>query len=221
MKTIPLFILLLLLLLLPLPLLPATVAAQSGNDELVAIKEFIPDIVLDLKYNTLDNFTDQKLYTTDECLLSRAAVQGLILVQDSLRNIRQHNGIAYPQGIGIKIWDGYRPRAVQFLLWEIFPVPGFVANPHTGSNHNRGAAVDVTLVDLATGAELEMPTPFDDFTERASHNFNNLPANVLANRALLKNMMQQIGGFSSISTEWWHYNFGPARPFPLVDFQLK
>lgn len=198
-----------------------TLFSQSAPDELVNVKEFIPDIVIDLKYNTVDNFLSQKLYTTDECYLARNVVDRLVLIQDSLRNIHLHDGITYPQGIGLKIWDGYRPRSVQFLMWEILPDPTFVANPYTGSSHNRGAAVDVTLVDLATGQELEMPTYFDDFTAAASHTYMNLPANVIANRTLLKNMMTQYGGLSLYTAEWWHYSYSPATSYPLRDFQLK
>lgn len=195
--------------------------SQSAPDELVNVKEFIPDIVIDLKYNTVDNFLSQKMYTTDECYLAHNVVNRLMIIQDSLRNILTYDSINYPQGLGLKIWDGYRPRSVQFLMWEILPDPTYVANPYTGSSHNRGAAVDVTLVDLSTGAELEMPTEFDDFTDMASHTYMNLPPNVLANRALLKNMMIQIGGLALYNAEWWHYSYSSATGYPLLDFQLK
>jgi len=199
----------------------AVAFSQSAPDELVCVKEFIPDIVIDLKYNTVDNFLSQKMYTTDECYLARNVVDRLAIIQDSLRNILTHDSISYPQGLGLKIWDGYRPRSVQFLMWEILPDPTYVANPYTGSSHNRGAAVDVTLVDLSTGDELEMPTYFDDFSEMASHTYMNLPANVIANRTLLKNMMTQIGGLSLYNAEWWHYSYPAATSYPLLDFQLK
>jgi D-alanyl-D-alanine dipeptidase len=193
--------------------------SQSAQDELVNVKEFIPDIVLDLKYNTEDNFLDQKCYTTDECYLTRALLERVILVQDSLKNITFHDGNSYPQGLGLLIWDGYRPRAVQYLMWEILPDPTFVANPTSGSRHNRGEAVDVTLIDRSTGHELPMPTYFDDFTPAAAHGYMNLPANVIANRELLKRMMEQVGGLSPYSAEWWHYSLPIG--YPLLDFQLK
>jgi len=200
-------------------LLISPVFGQSAPDELVNVKEFIHDIVLDLKYNTEDNFLSQKCYTTDECYISRNLLERIILIQDSLRNITFHDGISYPQGLGLKIWDGYRPRAVQYLMWEILPDPTFVANPVSGSRHNRGEAIDVTLVDRATGAELQMPTYFDEFTPAAAHGYMNLPANVIANRELLKNMMVQVGGLTLYSAEWWHYN--TVVGYPLLDFQLK
>ena len=205
-----------LFLLLCIPVI--SIYSQSAQDELVNVKEFIHDIVLDLKYNTEDNFLNQKVYTTDECYVSRNLLERLVMIQDSLRNITFHDGISYPQGLGLKIWDGYRPRSVQFLMWELYGPP-WVANPWTGSRHNRGEAADVTLVDRATGDELEMPTYFDDFTPAAAHGYMNLPANVIANRELLKNMMTQVGGLALYSAEWWHYNL--LIGYPLLDFQLK
>ena len=109
-------------------LFPLAAFGQSADDELVNVREMIPGIVLDLKYNTTDNSFHQKLYTTDECYLVHGAVRQLALVQDTLRKL----------GLGLKIWDGYRPRAVQYLMWEILPNPVYVADPATGSNHNRG-----------------------------------------------------------------------------------
>ncbi len=194
---------------------------QTALDELVYVKEHIPDIVIDLKYNTLDNFTSQKLYTIDECMLAHGTVQKLKMVQDSLKKITTHNGVNYPQGIGIKIWDGYRPRAVQYLMFEIFPNPVYVADPSTGSIHNRGGAVDLTFIDLATGEELEMPTEFDFFGPEASHTYMNLPPDVIANRALLYNLMVNYAGLIAYTNEWWHYHFQPSSSYPLLDFQMK
>ena len=193
-------------------LAPFAASAQSADDELVNVRELIPDIVTDLKYNTTDNFLHQKLYSTDECLLSHVAVRQLALVQDSLRKI----------GLGIKVWDGYRPRAVQFLMWEIMPNPTYVADPVTGSKHNRGAAVDLTLVNLSTGQELYMPTEFDHFGPEARHTWTaGLSAEQINNRALLRTMMVNVGGFSMYDSEWWHYEVPAALNYPLLDFQLK
>ena len=194
---------------------------QSSDRELVNVKDIIPDIETDIKYSTTDNFTQQKLYTADECYLLLGALDQLKLVQDALRNIQSHNGQNYPEGLGLKIWDGYRPRSVQYLMWEIFPDPQYVANPATGSSHNRGGAVDLTLIDFSTKQELELPTDFDHFGEEASHSYSNLPANAIANRELLRNLMTQVGGFSVYSAEWWHYKYPPSSDFPLLDFQLK
>ena len=203
----PFLLLMCLLFLLPHPLF-----SQSSDAELVNVKELIPDIVLDLKYSTVNNFTSQKLYTTNECLLARGLVNRLTVVQDSLRK----------RGLGLKIYDGYRPRAVQYLMFEIYPDPTFVADPATGSKHNRGAAVDLTLIDLASGSELAMPTAFDYFGDAAGHGWTiGLSAEQIANRELLLAMMENVGGLTRLASEWWHYEHGPSMSLPLLDFQMK
>ena len=213
-------------------LFPAFYAlGQDGEDELINPKDLIPDIVIDLKYSTSDhkflNLPEgdillPKFYTANECLLLSKAVKMLKIAQDSLRNIREFNGKQYPNGIGIKIWDGYRPRSVQYLFWEIYPNSTYIANPETGSKHNRGGAVDLTLVDLATGTELKMPTLFDDFSEKASHSYiGYLSTEVLNNRALLKSIMAEVADMLIYDAEWWHYEIPGASNYPLLDFQMK
>jgi D-alanyl-D-alanine dipeptidase len=211
-------------------LLPVFYSAQTGDDEFVNPKELIHDIVVDLRYSSPDhsflNLPDgdkrlPKFYTCNESLMTLSLANALKMAQDTLRNIRNHNGKEYPSGIGIKIWDGYRPRAVQYLLFDIFPNPAYVADPNTGSMHNRGGAVDVTLVDLATGEELLMPTLFDDFSIAASHSYMNLPQEAIANRTLLRTIMEDIAGLNTYGAEWWHYNLPGAGGFPLKDFQMK
>lgn len=195
--------------------------AQSALDEIIPVKQLIPDIVLDLRYSTTNNFTNQKLYTIDEAYLSLGAINQLKVVHDSLKKITNYNGVNYPQGLGLKIFDGYRPRAVQYLMFRIFPNPVYVADPKTGSIHNRGGAVDVSIVDMATKQEIPMPTEFDWFGVEASHSYMNLPPNVIANRTLLYNMMTKVGGFIPYHAEWWHYSINGASSLPLLDFQMK
>jgi D-alanyl-D-alanine dipeptidase len=198
-------------LLLAVVLLPAALTGQPADDELVNVKDLIPDIVLDLRYNTTANFFNQKLYSTDEAYLTLATVRRLRLVQDSLR----------ARGLGLKIFDGYRPRAVQYVMFAIFPNPTYVADPSSGSNHNRGGAVDLSIVDLSTGQEVPMPTDFDHFGPEASHTWSiGLSAEQVANRELLRTIMEQVGGFTSYEPEWWHYHYTPGLG-PLLDFQLK
>ncbi|MDX1702008.1 MAG: M15 family metallopeptidase, partial [Melioribacteraceae bacterium] len=100
-------------------------SAQTGLGELVPLKDLIPNIVLDIKYASTDNFFEQKLYTINECYMLRVLVDRLKLIQDSLNNINTYNDKSYPEGIGVKIWDGYRPRSVQYIMFEIFPDPTF------------------------------------------------------------------------------------------------
>jgi zinc D-Ala-D-Ala dipeptidase len=201
--------------------LPLLLYAQSASDEIVSVKELIPDIGLDLRYATVNNFTHQKLYSIDEAYLSIGAITKLKLVHDSLKHITSHNGINYPQGLGIKIFDGYRPRAVQYLMFEIFPDPVYVADPISGSIHNCGRAVDVSIIDMTTNQEIPMPTEFDWFGAEASHSYMNLPANIMANRTLLYNMMTHVGGFVKYDAEWWHYTISGASSLPILDFQMK
>ena len=205
--------------------------AQSGDDELVNPKDLIPDIAIDLRYSTPNhsflNIPDKgdlplpKFYTCNESLVLLKMVNALKLAQNHLRSVTTHNGKEYLNGIGIKIWDGYRPRAIQYLFFALYPNPVYIADPASGSMHNRGGAIDVTLIDLATGEELAMPTEFDDFSIAASHSNNDLPEEVLNNRDLLYNAMVNIAGLRSYGAEWWHYNLADASSYPLQDFQMR
>jgi D-alanyl-D-alanine dipeptidase len=120
------------------------------------------------------------------------------------------------KGYRIKFFDCYRPNAVQYKMWELVPNPQYVANPVKGSIHNRGGAVDITLVTLE-GEAVDMGTDFDFFGKRAYHDNTDLPANVLENRRLLKETMESYG-FWSIRTEWWHYNLSAASNDPVANF---
>ena len=194
---------------------------QTPANKLVKIKEIIPDIEIELKYATTDNFTKQILYPSNICFLAFGALENLKLVQDSLRNIHSYNGAKYSHGLGLKIWDGFRPRSVQYRMWEIVPDPRYVADPNIGSSHNRGGAVDLTIVDFSTKEELTMPTAFDFFGVEAHHEYMDHPLQVIANRELLKNLMTNVGGFSIYPEEWWHYKYPLSDNFPLLDFQPK
>ena len=124
------------------------------------------------------------------------------------------------QGLGLKIFDAYRPFHVTQKMWELIKDERYVADPSKGSGHNRGLSVDLTLVDLKTGKELNMGTGFDHFTDTAHHNFTALPAEVLKNRKLLKELMEKQG-FRALSTEWWHYSWPNDRNYPLLDIRFR
>jgi len=194
-------------------------SGQTPTNKLVKVKEIIPDIEIELKYATTDNFTKQILYPTNTCYLAFGALENLKLVQDSLRNIYSHNGSKYSEGLGLKIWDGYRPRSVQYRMWEIIPDSRYVADPNKGSSHNRGGAVDLTIIDFSTKRELDMPTIFDFFGVEAHHEYMAHPIHVIANRKLLRNLMTNVGSFTIYAEEWWHYRYPPSDNFPLLDFQ--
>ena len=194
---------------------------QTPANKLVKVKEIIPDIEILLKYATTDNFTKEILYPTSTCYLVFGAIENLKLVQDSLRNLQFHNGMNYTDGLGLKIWDGYRPRSVQYRMWEIVPDPRYVADPDKGSSHNRGGAVDLTIIDFSTKRELDMPTIFDFFGVEAHHEYMDHPIHVIANRKLLRDLMTNVGGFTIYAEEWWHYKYPPSDNYPLRDVELK
>ena len=177
--------------------------------DLVDIQKAIPGIVLDIRYATTNNFTGHQLYPFSKCYLRRASAEKLRLVQAELAAL----------GYGLKIFDGYRPLSVQWKMWEVYPHAGYVADPRKGSRHNRGAAVDVTLIRLADETELPMPTPYDDFTERARRSFKDLPEEVIRNRELLEQMLTKHG-FVGLPTEWWHFDDKDWRNYPILDVPI-
>jgi D-alanyl-D-alanine dipeptidase len=176
--------------------------------EIVDLLSVDSTFVLDIRYATADNFTKVVLYPAAKGKLRREAAESLAAVQRELR----------PLGLRLKIYDGYRPLSIQWKLWEVVPNEDFVANPKKGSRHNRGAAVDLTIIDSA-GNELEMPTGYDDFTANASHEFMDLSAASLKNRALLKDVMMKHG-FLPIKSEWWHYDFNGWDKYEILDEPL-
>lgn len=187
---------------------------DSAYKEMVDIQKMIPNIILDLKYTTANNFVGQVLYPpTQHSYLRKPAAEALQKVQQAL-NL---------QNLSLKIWDAYRPYSVTKKMWAVVPDSRYAADPKYGSGHNRGASVDVTLVNLKTGKELDMGTDFDNFSDTAHSTFKNLPASVLNNRAILKNIMEQHG-FIVLKTEWWHFYLPNANKFELMNVsfaQLK
>lgn len=177
---------------------------------LVLVKDIIPDCVIELKYAIEDNFTNRKVYPYDICVLQKSTAEKLAKANKELMEM----------GYRLKIWDAYRPLSVQKIFWEIVPDSRYVANPNTGgSKHNRGTAVDVTLVDM-DGNELEMPTGFDDFTEKASRNYANVSEEAKKHVDILTNVMVK-NGFTTISTEWWHYNDSDSAKYEALDVSLE
>lgn len=185
-----------------------SVSSNPAN-RLVDLENVIPGIVLDIRYATSNNFTHQTIYPAAKAFLRKPVAEALLKVQQELK----------VNGIGLKIYDAYRPYSVTIKFFEVYPDTTFVASPKTGSRHNRGCAVDLTLIDLKSGKELEMPTPFDDFTEKAMHNFMNLPQKALQNRQLLRDVMSR-NGFIPYESEWWHYDFNGWKNYPIMDLSF-
>ncbi|RTY67167.1 M15 family metallopeptidase [Flavobacterium sp. LB2P53] len=166
-----------------------------SNDTLfVNLKEYSQDFLYDMKYATTDNFLNAKVYDCAECFLRLKTIRALVEANEKFME----------KGYKIKIFDCYRPLDIQKKMWEIVPNPKYVANPSKGSIHNRGGAVDLTLVN-SSGKELDMGTGFDFFGVEASHDYPTVSHTVKANRNLLKITMIS-SGFNSFDSEWWHYN---------------
>ncbi len=181
---------------------------QELNDTtFVNLKDFSEDFVYDMKYATNDNFLKTKVYDCDECLLRYKTVKSLIKANNAFLKL----------GYKIKLFDCYRPLDVQKKMWKIVSNPIYVADPAKGSIHNRGGAVDITLVDQS-GNELEMGTTFDFFGKEAAHSYLNFPAVVIKNRKLLMSTMIK-NNFKIFDSEWWHYNLSDATNFKISNFK--
>ena len=170
------------------------VKQEIADTTFVNLKDFSQDFIYDMKYATEDNFLKAKVYDCAECLLRFKTVQALIAANNDFKK----------KGFKIKLYDCYRPLSIQKKMWEIVSNPEYVADPKKGSIHNRGGAVDISLVD-SNGKEVDMGTPFDFFGIQAGHNYTKLSNEVKSNRKYLKKVMIK-NGFNSFDSEWWHYN---------------
>jgi len=180
------------------------------DKELVELKKYIPGIKLDIRYATKNNFTEQAVYKQARAFARRPVAEALKSVQSELKK----------SGLGLKVFDGYRPYTVTVRFFAIASNKSFVANPKDGSRHNRGCAIDLTLIDLKTGKELAMPTPYDSFAPEAASDFKDLPEEVLKNRELLRTVMEK-NNFRVLNNEWWHFDFIGWRNFELMDIPFE
>ncbi len=175
----------------------------TADTSFVNLRNLSDDFVYDMKYASIDNFLETNVYECDSCFLRMATARALISANEDFRKM----------GYKIKIYDCYRPLDIQKKMWKIVPDARYVANPEAGSIHNRGGAVDITLVN-EEGTELDMGTKFDFFGAAAAHNYKKLKKQVLENRLLLKSVMME-NGFSPIKSEWWHYNLNTGKNFKV------
>lgn len=178
--------------------LNAQQSAVISDTTFVNLKDYSADFVYNMKYATEDNFLKAKVYDCAECFLRLKTVKALIKANSKFMR----------KGYRIQLFDCYRPLDIQRKMWQIVSNPEYVADPTKGSIHNRGGAVDITLVD-SSGIALDMGTPFDFFGPEASHHFENFSDGVKQNRALLKKIMKKCN-FISFDSEWWHYNLKNA-----------
>lgn len=171
----------------------AAAEREPRPDDLVDVAAVIPDAVIDMRYATADNFTGEVLYPTATCKLRRAVAARLAKAAAALRAHDRR----------LLIWDCYRPRSIQAVLWKRVPDPRYVANPRRGSKHNRGAAIDLAIV-AADGTAVTLPTKYDDFS-KAAHRTRALAGTAGAEAKRLEAAMV-AAGFRPLATEWWHFD---------------
>lgn len=171
---------------------------------LVRITPDLYSVDIALAYATSQNVTGQPIYGQAHCYLH----------QDAAAALGRAIALAAPLGLKFRLFDAFRPPEAQWVLWNHAPNSDFVADPRKGSPHSRGVAIDLTLIDGA-GQELDMGTPFDDFTERSHHARTDISPDAQRNRLLLLGLMS-AAGWDFYSKEWWHYQLFNARRYPLV-----
>ena len=178
---------------------------------MIELTELSNTIKLDIRYATANNFVGRPVYTEARAFLQRAAAAAVVRVHEKLRE----------QGLGLVIFDGYRPWAITKLFWEVVPEDKrkFVADPAKGSKHNRGCAVDLSIYNLGTGKLIDMPSGFDEFTERASPNYTGGTEKERANRDLLRSLME-AEGFSVNPNEWWHFDYKDWEKYAIYDISF-
>ncbi len=186
----------------------------SGSDrqkpgDLVEITTAKDGILLDIRYATTDNFTRQQLYDCPRCFLRKEVAAAL---RNAQRNLKK-------QGFGLQVFDCYRPHSIQKKMWKIVPDPHYVANPKKGSMHNRGQAVDLTLVD-SSGCPLDMGTGYDFFGQAAHWAYQGLPPEIKRHRQLLLQAMENAG-FHHIRTEWWHFSIKHLPQSKIYSWEWK
>ncbi|MGE0587514.1 MAG: M15 family metallopeptidase [Cyclobacteriaceae bacterium] len=178
--------------------------------ELVDLEKAIPGIVLDIRYATTNNFTGEVIYTLAKAYARKPVAEALSKVQVDLKK----------KGLELKIHDGYRPYSATVKFYEVYGDTTFVASPYQGSRHNRGCALDLTLIDSKTKNEIKMPTPYDSFQEEAFPNFPLKDKEALKNRELLRTAMEKHG-FKVYASEWWHFDFVGWEKFEVMDIDFE
>lgn len=201
-----------------LALLPVALRAQPVEPgpfrkvELVELIRIDRRLRLDIRYATASNVAGRALYPEPRAFLQRPAAEALRRAHDRVRR----------EGFGLTVFDAYRPWRVTRTLWDITPPErrGYVADPARGSRHNRGCAIDLTLHRLSDGAEVEMPSEFDDFSERAHRDFTDAPAIALAHRGVLQRAIE-AENFVGLANEWWHFDYADWQAYPVLDLPFE
>lgn len=199
----------------------STAAAQQGppqdpnatrKPDLVELIKLDPTIKLDIRYAGTNNFLGKPVYKEARAFLQRPAAEALLKAHRELK----------PQGYGLMIHDGYRPWAITKLFWDMTSgfQREFVADPKTGSKHNRGCAVDLTMYDLKTGRAVEMPSGYDEMSTRSYPDYKGGTPDQTARRDLLRKVMESHD-FTVEPNEWWHFNYKDWKEYPLLDIAFS
>ncbi len=187
-----------------IPLAKESVPKEVHDTDFVDLLDYTDQIAYDFRYADTNNFIHEKVYPCVQCLLRKEVALALV----------QANASLLPKGYRLRLFDCYRPLSVQHKMWAIYPDGRYVANPNTsGSIHNRGGAVDVTL-ELLNGSIVDMGTDFDHFGKEAHTSYTSFGQDIIQHRKLLQKAML-AAGFSPLKTEWWHFNFGKSKKYSI------
>jgi len=178
--------------------------------ELVDLEKYIPGLVLDIRYATTNNFTGERIYDRAKAYARKPVAEALRQIQAELKK----------DGLGIKIFDAYRPYKATVKFYEVYRDTTYVASPYSGSRHNRGCALDLTLIELKSAVELKMPTGYDSFTKQAWPSAPVADPLARKNRQRLIQAMEKYG-FRVNSSEWWHFDFKGWRDFEVLDIDFE
>lgn len=182
----------------------------APQKELVDLEKHIPGIVLDIRYATTNNFTKEKIYNLPKAYARKSVADALLKAQQEFKML----------GYGIKVFDAYRPYKATVKFYEVYRDTTYVASPYRGSRHNRGCAIDMTLIDLKTGAELKMPTEYDSFRKEAWPSTPVKDPEIKKNRDLIIAVMKKYG-FRVNSSEWWHFDFNGWKNYEVLDIDFE
>jgi len=182
----------------------------NPDNELLNLADFIPDLVLEIRYATTNNFTGAKIYNLARAYARKPVAESLKKIQADLKK----------QGLGLKIFDGYRPYSATVMFYETYHDTTYVASPYKGSRHNRGCAMDLTVIDLKTGKELPMPTEYDSFKKEAWPTTPVADPVIRKNRKMLIDAMEKHG-FKVNASEWWHFDFIGWQKFAVMDIDFE
>ncbi len=183
---------------------------SNPEKELVNLEHFIPGIILDIRYATTNNFTGEVIYNLPRAYSRKSVATSLKKAQEEFKK----------HGVGIKIFDAYRPYKATVKFYEVYRDTTYVASPYRGSRHNRGCAIDMTIVDLKTGKEITMPTEFDSFKKEAWPTTPVKDPQIKKNRDLIISVMQR-NGFKLNSSEWWHFDFVGWQKYEVMDIDFE